>query len=99
MAREKLTPHIIRERLRGVIVQQIGCDPEEVRAAAHLVDDLGMDSLDYAEITMAIEEEFRWPEEEEIPLEEMQNWKTVGDMVRTVANRFGVKLHSKEDDD
>jgi acyl carrier protein len=48
----------IEERVRNIIVEQLGVDEEEVTTEAHFVDDLGADSLDTVELVMAFEEEF-----------------------------------------
>jgi len=48
----------IYERLRKIVVEQLGARDEEVEPRAHFVDDLGADSLDLVELVMAIEEEF-----------------------------------------
>lgn len=48
----------IEERVRNIIVEQLGVDEEEVVTDAHFVDDLGADSLDTVELVMAFEEEF-----------------------------------------
>ena len=46
------------ERVKEIIVEQLGVDEEEVKAEASFVDDLGADSLDVVELVMALEEEF-----------------------------------------
>jgi acyl carrier protein len=46
------------ERVRKIIVEQLGVDPEEVVPSASFVDDLNADSLDLVELIMAMEEEF-----------------------------------------
>ncbi len=48
----------IEERVKKIIVEQLGVDEEEVTTDAHFVDDLGADSLDTVELVMAFEEEF-----------------------------------------
>ena len=48
----------VEEKVRNIIVEQLGVDAEEVKAEAHFVDDLGADSLDVVELVMALEEEF-----------------------------------------
>ena len=48
----------IFERLKKIIVEQLGVEVEEVAAASNFVDDLGADSLDLVELIMSIEEEF-----------------------------------------
>ena len=63
----------IEERVKKIIVEQLGVKEEEVKAEASFVDDLGADSLDTVELVMALEEEF----DTEIPDEEAEKIKTV----------------------
>lgn len=46
------------EKVKSIIVEQLGVDENEVKPEAHFVDDLGADSLDVVELIMALEEEF-----------------------------------------
>ena len=48
----------VEERVKHIIVEQLGVDEEEVKPDASFVDDLGADSLDVVELVMALEEEF-----------------------------------------
>ena len=48
----------VADKVKGIIVEQLGVDEEEVTADASFVDDLGADSLDTVELVMALEEEF-----------------------------------------
>jgi acyl carrier protein len=48
----------VEEKVRNIIVEQLGVDAGEVKSEAHFVDDLGADSLDVVELVMALEEEF-----------------------------------------
>lgn len=63
----------IEERVRKIIVEQLGVDDAEVKNASSFVDDLGADSLDTVELVMALEEEF----DTEIPDEEAEKITTV----------------------
>lgn len=63
----------IEERVKKIVVEQLGVKEDEVTNAASFVDDLGADSLDTVELVMALEEEF----ETEIPDEEAENITTV----------------------
>ena len=63
------------ERLKGIIVDQLGVEAEKVTANASFINDLGADSLDIVELVMAMEEEF----DIEIPDEDAEKIKTVGD--------------------
>ena len=48
----------VEERVKHIIVEQLGVDEDEVKPEAKFVDDLGADSLDVVELVMALEEEF-----------------------------------------
>ncbi|THB70444.1 MAG: acyl carrier protein [Gammaproteobacteria bacterium] len=63
----------IEERVKKIVVEQLGVQEEEVTSEASFVDDLGADSLDTVELVMALEEEF----ECEIPDEEAEKIATV----------------------
>ena len=65
------------EKVKQIIVEQLGVDEAEVTASASFTDDLGADSLDIVELVMAFEEAF----EIEIPDEEAEKIKTVKDAV------------------
>jgi acyl carrier protein len=65
------------DRVKEIIVSQLGVDAEKVVPAATFVDDLGADSLDTVELIMAIEEEFDC----EIPEEEAANISTVQEVI------------------
>ena len=74
------------ERLKKIVVEQLGADEDEVKPEASFVDDLNADSLDLVEAVLALEEEWSI----EIPEEEMENVKTVGQSVNLVATKLGV---------
>jgi acyl carrier protein len=61
------------ERVKKIVVEQLGVSEEQVTADASFVDDLGADSLDTVELVMALEEEF----ETEIPDDQAENITTV----------------------
>ena len=63
----------IEERVRKIVVEQLGVKEEDVKPEASFVDDLGADSLDTVELVMALEEEF----ETEIPDEDAEKIGTV----------------------
>jgi acyl carrier protein len=63
----------IEERVRAIVVEQLGVKEEEVSGDASFVDDLGADSLDTVELVMALEEEFSC----EIPDNEAEKITTV----------------------
>lgn len=68
------------DRVREVIAEQLCVDVANVVPAAHLIDDLGADSLDMVELTMMLEEAF----DIEIPDEVVEKWKTVGDVLNSL---------------
>lgn len=73
----------VEERVKGIIVEQLNVDAEQVTTDASFVDDLGADSLDIVELVMTMEEEF----DLEIPDEDAEKIKSVGDVVKYVQAR------------
>ena len=72
----------IFERVKRIIVKQLGVGEGEVVPAASFVDDLGADSLDLVELIMSLEEEFSNPSRKiEIPDEEAEKIITVQDAI------------------
>ena len=70
------------ERVKKIVVEQLGADEKDVVATASFVDDLGADSLDLVEMIMAMEEEFSTPTQKlEIPDEDAEKIATVQDAV------------------
>jgi acyl carrier protein len=70
------------ERVKQIIVEQLGVGEDEVLPAASFVDDLGADSLDLVELIMSLEEEFSNPSRKvEIPDEDAEKIITVQDAV------------------
>ena len=67
----------VEDRVKEIIVEQLGVDAEQVNENAKFVDDLGADSLDTVELVMALEEEFSL----EIPDEDAEKILSVGDAV------------------
>jgi len=65
------------DKVKEIIVDQLGVEEDEVTPQAHFIEDLGADSLDIVELVMALEEEFGL----EIPDEEAEKISTVGDAV------------------
>jgi acyl carrier protein len=70
----------VAERVKSIIIEQLGVDAEEVTPAASFTDDLGADSLDIVELVMAFEEEFGI----EIPDEDAENISTVQDAINYI---------------
>ena len=72
----------IFERLKKIVVDQLGVDEGEVVPTASFVDDLGADSLDLVELVMSLEEEFSSPDQKlEIPDEDAEKIKTIQDAI------------------
>jgi len=69
------------EKIKTVVVDQLGVEEDDVTEEAAFVDDLGADSLDIVELVMALEEEFGVS----IPDEQAEKIKTVGDAVDFIA--------------
>ena len=67
----------VEERVRKIVIEQLGVKEEEVKNDASFVDDLGADSLDTVELVMALEEEF----DMEIPDDQAESIGTVKDAV------------------
>ena len=70
----------IQDKVRDIIVEQLGVNPEQVTLEAKFIEDLGADSLDTVELVMAFEEEFGI----DVPDEEAEKLLSVGDVVRYV---------------
>jgi acyl carrier protein len=68
------------DKVKKIIVEQLGVDEEEVTLEASITEDLGADSLDQVELVMAFETEFSI----DIPDEEAEKIKTVGDAVARI---------------
>ena len=77
------TPEEVTERVKGIIVEQLGVSAEEVVPEASFIEDLGADSLDIVELIMALEEEY----DMEIPDEDAEKIQTVGDVTSYIQSR------------
>lgn len=73
----------IEERVKDIIVEQLGVSADQVNPEAKFVEDLGADSLDTVELVMAFEEEF----EIEVPDEEAEKLTSVGDVVTYITSQ------------
>lgn len=73
----------IAERIRSIIVEQLGVSMEEVTPEASFIEDLGADSLDIVELIMALEEEY----DMEIPDEDAEKIQTVEDVISYVQGK------------
>lgn len=74
---------MVFEKIKALLAEQFDEDEESITADTSLTEDLGADSLDLADVLMAIEDEF----EVEIPDEDIENIKTVGDIVDYIENK------------
>ena len=70
----------IEQKVKEIIIEQMGVSEEEVKPEASFVDDLGADSLDLVELVMALEEEFG----QEIPDEDAEKIATVQDAINYI---------------
>ena len=77
----------LEERVKKIIIEQLAVDSSEVVEKAQFVQDLGADSLDTVELVMALEEEF----DIEIPDEDAEKIKTVGEAVTYIKDKAGKK--------
>jgi len=73
----------IEEKVKDIIVEQLGVNPEQVTPTASFIEDLGADSLDIVELVMAFEEEFSV----EVPDEDAEKLQTVGDVINYIKER------------
>ena len=71
----------IFDKLKELVVDQLGVDEDEVTTEATIQEDLGADSLDLVDLVMAVEEEF----DVKIADEDLEGIKTVGDIVDYIA--------------
>ncbi|MBP1536871.1 MAG: acyl carrier protein [Ruminococcus sp.] len=71
---------MVFDKIKSIIVDQLDADENEVTMEANIQDDLGADSLDVVDLVMSIEENF----DIEIPDEDVENIKTVGDIVKYI---------------
>ena len=73
----------LEERIREIIVEQLGVSADEAVNEASFIDDLGADSLDIVELVMAIEEEFGI----EVPDEDAERMQNIGDVISYVQEK------------
>lgn len=75
----------IEEKVKDIIVEQLGVNPEQVTPNASFIEDLGADSLDTVELVMAFEEEFSV----EVPDDDAEKLQTVGDVISYIEGKQG----------
>lgn len=73
----------VQDRVKEIIVEQLGVNADQVTPEAKFIEDLGADSLDTVELVMAFEEEFG----AEIPDEDAEKLQTVGDVIKYIEER------------
>ena len=73
----------IFEQVKKILCDQLDLEEEQVNEDSEVIDDLGADSLDIVDLVMTLEEEF----DTEIPDEDIENLKTVGDIVKYIEER------------
>ena len=73
----------IFEQVKKILCDQLDLEDEQVNEDSEVIDDLGADSLDIVDLVMTLEEEF----DTEIPDEDIENLKTVGDIVKYIEER------------
>ena len=81
----------IEEKVKDIIVEQLGVNPEQVTPQASFIEDLGADSLDIVELVMAFEEEFSV----EVPDEDAEKLQTVGDVVALIKTKVPARPLAK----
>ena len=75
---------MVFEKIKEILAVQLDANAEEMTMETRIDEDLGADSLDVVELLMSIEDEF----EVEIPDEEIENLKTIGDVVEYIQNNM-----------
>ena len=81
----------LEDKVKEIVVEQLGVNPDQVKPEASFIDDLGADSLDTVELVMAFEEEFG----AEIPDEEAEKLTTVGAVLDYLKDKGGRALKEK----
>lgn len=74
---------MVFDKIKDIIVEQLDVEEDAVTMEASITEDLGADSLDVVDLVMSIEESF----DVEIPDEEVENIKTVGDIVKYIEDK------------
>ena len=74
----------LEEKVKNLVITQLGVDASKVTNDSSFIDDLGADSLDTVELVMAFEEEF----DMEIPDEDAQKMRTISDVIGYLNDKF-----------
>ncbi|HWO90300.1 MAG TPA: acyl carrier protein [Gemmatimonadales bacterium] len=77
----------LETKVKDIIAEELGVEKEKLTAEASFMEDLGADSLDTVELVMAFEKEF----DIDIPDEEAEKLRTVGDALKYLHERMGSK--------
>jgi acyl carrier protein len=75
---------VVFEKVKEIICEQLDVEEEKVALESSIIDDLGADSLDVVDLIMSLEEEF----DVEIPDEDVENMKSVGDIVKYIEGKL-----------
>ncbi len=75
---------MVFEKVKSILMDQLDVEEEKVTSDAVVTDDLGADSLDIVDLVMSLEEEF----DLEIPEDQVDNIKTVGDIVKYIEDNI-----------
>ncbi|QQY07653.1 MAG: acyl carrier protein [Candidatus Xiphinematobacter sp.] len=78
-----MTDRSIEEKVKDIIVEQLGVNLEQITPSASFIEDLGADSLDTVELVMAFEEEFSV----DVPDEDAERLQTVGDVIQYIREK------------
>lgn len=73
---------MVFEKIRKILSEQLDIEEDKITLSSNIVEDLGADSLDIVDLLMSLEDEF----DVEVPDEEIENIKTIGDMVNYIEN-------------
>ncbi|GAA0816654.1 acyl carrier protein [Clostridium tertium] len=71
---------MVFEKIKDIVVEQLGVNEDEVKLETNFIEDLGADSLDLFQVVMDIEDAFN------VKVDNVENIKTVGDAVRYIEN-------------
>ena len=74
---------MVFDKVKELIAEQLDVKADDITEASNIQDDLGADSLDVVDLVMALEEEF----DVEIPEDQVENIKTVGDIVKFIEDK------------
>lgn len=75
---------MVFEKVKGIFAEQLDVEEDKITMDSSIIDDLGADSLDVVDLVMSMEEEF----DIEIPDDQVENIKTVGDIVRYIEEKI-----------